>query len=261
MRAGEGEEHDFLRAEQAANITGPHPAGNELYSMISHLSNLLSEKYPHDGDKVNEARLDSRPASFGAVGVAPPPCSKGNEDRSPKRSDSGWQQGSQFPAAWESGESQGSITGVKSAQERDETVRQPNSTEARQSDPYLDGQPASSRPQILATKRFPDTLGKASGAKCVTTSSKETPRAIASYPRPQRSTGEQPELLASRGTFEQAMPENNPLLDKFLSGAHGIAPFPAEADVGEEAQEIQEVGTLFRLLSSPLAPSACCPHA
>lgn len=46
---GEGNEHGYLRAEPITGVAAPHSAGNELYEMISHLSNLSREKYQHNG--------------------------------------------------------------------------------------------------------------------------------------------------------------------------------------------------------------------
>lgn len=142
------------------------------------------------------------------------------------------------------------MEGMKSAYETADIVRHRDSTHARQPDQYLDGQPGSSRTPSLSAKRLSNTLGKTPGTQYVSTSSKETPRAVASYPRPQQNTGEQPDFLASRGTFDQAVPQGDPLLDKFLSGSQGSqnATFPLEANNGDEPQEIQEVGIPLQLL-------------
>lgn len=50
-RGGEEEEHEFLCAEQTAKVSTPHSEGNELYGMISHLSNSSSQKYQNNGHK------------------------------------------------------------------------------------------------------------------------------------------------------------------------------------------------------------------
>ncbi|CDJ55969.1 hypothetical protein, conserved [Eimeria maxima] len=231
-RGGEEEEHEFLCAEQTAKVSTPHSEGNEL---------------------LNEARVATRTASFGAVGIATPSCPEGNSGRSPKRSDNfGWPHGPQLPAAWGHGEFQALVAGMKSEHEAPEIERQKTSKEAGQTAPCPSGQPALDTTLSLETKRSSEALGKMPGQKYAPTSSKESPRAVASYPWTHEDTGEKPEFLASRGTFAQAIPQGGYLLDTFLSGSHPSQneSLPVEANNGDEPQEIQECPYCHRTFAS-----------
>lgn len=123
-------------------------------------------------------------------------------------------------------------------------LRHANNTVARVSSPRTHGQMTPYREQSLGTKQPSDSLGIAAGTRLGMNISKEATHAVASYPQPRNGAGEVADFSASRGTFEQPMPQRTPSAEKLLAGSQGSlgATLPVQANGGDEPQEIQEVG-------------------
>lgn len=173
------------------------------------------------------------------------PRLNGRLEKSPKRGDAfGWSQDLQLPASWEQGQFEALIAGMKAVDGASGALRHANNTVARVSSPRTHGQMTPYREQSLGTKQPSDSLGIAAGTRLGMNISKEATHAVASYPQPRNGAGEVADFSASRGTFEQPMPQRTPSAEKLLAGSQGSlgATLPVQANGGDEPQEIQEVG-------------------
>lgn len=182
---------------------------------------------------------------FSKTGVDSQPRLNGGLENSPKRGDAfGWSQDLQLPASWEQGQFEALIAGMKAVHGANGALRQANNTVARVSSPRTHGQMTPCREQSLATKQPSDSLGIAAGIRLGMNISKEAKHAVASYPQPRNGAGEAADFSASRGTFEQPMPQKTPSVEKLLAESQGSlgASLPVQANGGDEPQEIQEVG-------------------